>query len=92
MKPPVSSTLVNKNVVVAGHRTSIRLEPAMWEKLQEIGVREKKNRSEVVTVIDRQRKESSLTSAIRVYLLMYYVAASSESGHRAVGHGQLPAN
>ena len=39
---------------------------------------------------DRQRVESSLTAAIRVYLLRYFCAASTDEGHRLAGHGQRP--
>ena len=66
------STLVLGNVVVAGHRTSVRLEPAIWEALEEIVQRESKNLNELVTEIDRTRSESSLTAAIRVFVVRYY--------------------
>jgi len=82
-----SSTLVNRNVTVAGHRTSIRLEPAMWDALRQICERERKPCNELVTEIDRQRVESSLTAAIRVYLLRYFSAAATDEGHRRAGHG-----
>jgi predicted DNA-binding ribbon-helix-helix protein len=82
------STLMNRNVTVAGRRTSMRLEPAMWDALQEICVREGKALNELVTEIDRQRSESSLTAAIRVHLLRYFVAAATDEGHRLAGHGK----
>ena len=82
------STLINRNVTVAGHRTSIRLEPAMWEALRQICEREHKPCNELVTEIDRQRLESSLTAAIRVYLLRYFSAAATDEGHRLAGHGE----
>jgi len=81
------STLVNRNVTVGGHRTSIRLEPAMWEALHQICRREAKTLNELVTQIHRQRAESSLTAAIRVYLLRYFSAAATDEGHRLAGHG-----
>jgi predicted DNA-binding ribbon-helix-helix protein len=82
------STLLNRNVTVAGHRTSIRLEPAMWEALRQICEREHKAANELVTEIERQRAESSLTAAIRVYLLRYFCAAATDEGHRLAGHGE----
>jgi predicted DNA-binding ribbon-helix-helix protein len=82
------STLINRNVTVAGHRTSIRLEPAMWDALRQICEREHKPCNELVTEIDRQRIESSLTAAIRVYLLRYFSAAATDEGHRLAGHGE----
>ncbi len=83
-----TSTLLNRNVTVAGHRTSIRLEPTMWEALRQICEREHKALNELVTEIDRQRVESSLTAAIRVYLLRYFSAAATDEGHRLAGHGE----
>src|SRR5579871_6407087 len=85
-----NSTLVNRNVTVAGRRTSIRLEPAMWEALHQLCRREGKSLNEVATEIDRQRVASSLTAAIRVHLLAYFRAAATDEGHRLAGHGGPP--
>jgi predicted DNA-binding ribbon-helix-helix protein len=81
------STLVNRNVTVAGHRTSIRLEPVMWEALIRICQRERKSMNELVTLIARHRDQSTLTAAIRVFLLTYYQAAATDEGHHRAGHG-----
>ncbi len=81
------STLVNRNVTVAGHRTSIRLEPTMWEALRQICEREHKPINEVVTEIARQRIESSLTAAIREYIVRYFPAAATGEAPRLAGHG-----
>jgi predicted DNA-binding ribbon-helix-helix protein len=67
-----ASSLVARNVVVDGRRTSVRLEPAMWDAVREIAEREGKTVNALVTDIDRQRRESSLTAAIRVYALVYF--------------------
>jgi predicted DNA-binding ribbon-helix-helix protein len=82
-----ASTLINRNVTVGGRRTSMRLEPPMWEALQQICHREGKPLNRLVTDIERQRVESSLTAAIRVYLLQYFTAAATDEGHRLAGHG-----
>src|SRR5580692_9308085 len=66
------STLVLGNIVVAGHRTSVRLEPAIWEALEDILRRESKTLNELVTEIERARTASSLTAAIRVFVVRYY--------------------
>jgi predicted DNA-binding ribbon-helix-helix protein len=82
-----ASTLVNRNVTVSGHRTSIRLEPEMWQALQEICVRENVSLHAVVSSIAEEREASSLTSSIRAYLLRYFRLAATEDGHRRAGHG-----
>jgi predicted DNA-binding ribbon-helix-helix protein len=84
------TTLINRNVTVAGHRTSIRLEPLMWAALRQICNREQATINEIVTAIDRKREESSLTAAIRVYLLCYFQAAATDEGHNHAGHGGVP--
>ena len=64
----------------------------MWEALHEIRRREGKSLNELVTEIDAQRTESSLTAAIRVYLLRYFSAAATDEGHRLAGHGERQAH
>jgi len=71
------STLVIHNIVVAGRRTSVRLEPTMWEALREIARQRKLSVSSLVTEIDRRRSASSLTAAIRVYIVNFYRAAAA---------------
>ena len=84
-----ASTLVSRNLTVCGHRTSIRLEPAMWVALREICARERRTLSALATAIGRGRSESSLTAAVRVFVLGYYRAAATEEGHARAGHGGL---
>ena len=73
------STLVNRNVTVSGHRTSMRLEPAMWEALEEICRREKLTVHEGCSLVDSPRTQSSLTAAMRVFILGYFRAAVADS-------------
>ncbi|MFI4947856.1 MAG: ribbon-helix-helix domain-containing protein [Alphaproteobacteria bacterium] len=70
------SSLVIHNVVVGGHRTSVRLEPVMWEALHDIAQRLRTTTHNLVTHIDRERTASSLTAAIRVYIVDFYRAAA----------------
>ena len=57
-----------RSVVVAGHRTSVSLEPIFWDQLREIAVQRRISVNELVTLIDQQRN-GSLSSAIRVFVL-----------------------
>lgn len=77
------SSLVIRNVVVAGRRTSVRLEPVMWEALQDIARRQERTIHDVVTQIDRERTASSLTAAIRIYIVGFYRAAAGGEPRRA---------
>jgi predicted DNA-binding ribbon-helix-helix protein len=77
------SSLVIRNVVVAGHRTSVRLEPVMWDALNEIARRERTTVHDLATRIDRNRTASTLTAAIRVFIVDYYRTAAVRAGHPA---------
>jgi predicted DNA-binding ribbon-helix-helix protein len=70
------SSLVIRNIVVGGHRTSVRLEPVMWDALQDIARQLRLTPHDLVTEIDRERTASSLTAAIRVYIVDFYRAAA----------------
>jgi predicted DNA-binding ribbon-helix-helix protein len=60
------------NIVVNGHRTSIRLEPEMWSALAEIAAAEGVRVNELVSRIAGRARVGSLTSAVRVFIMAYY--------------------
>jgi predicted DNA-binding ribbon-helix-helix protein len=83
------STLISRNVTVAGHRTSVRLEPEMWNGFTEICRRERATLHEVCTAVAQHKTpNTSLTAAIRVFVMAYFRVASTEEGHTRAGHGQ----
>jgi predicted DNA-binding ribbon-helix-helix protein len=87
--PP--SSLVIHNIVVGRHRTSVRLEPMMWDALQDIAQRLRQTMHDLVTNIDRERTASSLTAAIRMYIVDFYRAAALPAGQpQAVQPIRLP--
>ncbi len=86
----VPSSLVIRNVVVAGHRTSVRLEPAMWDALQDIAQRMRLTIHDLVTLIDRERTSSSLTAAIRVYIVDFYRAAAVQAAQAQRPYPAIP--
>jgi len=79
------SSLVIHNIVVAGHRTSVRLEPPMWDALQEIAQQLRVTVHDLVTHIDGRRTASSLTAAIRVYIVDFYRAAAMPAAQSPAG-------
>jgi len=85
-REPSASPLTIRNVVVAGHRTSVRLEPVMWEALREIARGRDMALNDLVTEIDRHRGAPSLTAAIRVYIVDFYRSAAGvdASGTQAI--------
>ena len=78
---------VMRNVTVSGRRTSIRLEPEMWDAFREICRREGRTIHEIGSMVDQRRQGSSLTAALRVFIMLYFRAAANEEGHAEAGHG-----
>ncbi len=81
--------LLSKNIAVSGRRTSIRIEDELWSAANELCMREGMTLHELCTLIDQYRGVSSLTAALRVFLIVYYRLAASEPGHAEAGHGAL---
>ena len=59
---------LKRSLTIAGHRTSLSLEPEFWQALQEIARAEKKTLASIVGELDRTRGSRNLSSAIRVWL------------------------
>jgi predicted DNA-binding ribbon-helix-helix protein len=68
----MSSTVVKRSIVIAGHRTSISLEDSFWKALKEIAKTRGETLSEIVAVIDDKKRGGNLSSAIRVFVLDHY--------------------
>lgn len=89
-KPARRSTLRSRNVTVMGRRTSVKLEPAMWRALREIAWREQCRVHDLCSLIARRKDpDTTLTAAIRVFVMRYYRAAATEDGHSRAGHGSF---
>ena len=80
-----------RTVMVGARRTSVRLEPVMWEALVDISDRQQRAVSALVTEIDHERSSLSLTAAIRVYIVRFYRAAvpASSSNQTSPPKGQF---
>lgn len=83
------NSLVIRNVKVHGHRTSVRLEPQMWDSMIEICRREFCTPDDVCSyVAQRKPPHDSLSSSLRVFILDYFRKSSTEKGHLSAGHGR----
>lgn len=82
------SRLVNRNVFAERGRTSMRLEPELWDALAEICDREGKDISALVRGLEREGHAGGRTSAIRVFVISYFRDAASANGHAAADHGR----
>jgi len=83
------SLLVNRNVIAGLGRTSMRLEPELWDAPLEICERERCDMSTLIRSIEAAAPPGGRTSAVRVYVMAYFRAAATDAGHHAAGHGGL---
>lgn len=83
----VSSRLINRNVTASRGRTSMRLEPELWEALEEICQRETVTLADLVKRIEQAGHPGGRTSAVRVHVLSYFRNAA-----HAAGRGEAPVN
>jgi predicted DNA-binding ribbon-helix-helix protein len=60
---------LKRSLTIAGHRTSLSLEPEFWDALRQEAIRRKIPVAALVSEIDQSRGTRNLSSAIRVWLL-----------------------
>lgn len=63
------SIIVKHSLMIAGHPTSVSLEPAFWQRLRHVADARTLALAALVAAIDAARGEANLSSAIRVFLL-----------------------
>ena len=61
--------LVKHSVTIAGHRTSISLEPEFWEALRQLAASAGRSLGAEIAQIDAERGTRNLSSAIRLRIL-----------------------
>jgi len=76
--------LVNRNITVDGHRTSIRLEPEFWAGLADIAQSEDLTVDQLCTEVDHGAGDLSRTAAIRVFITSYMARRAERTA------GQIP--
>lgn len=62
------AAIIKRSVRIAGHPTSISLEPAFWNALREIAARRQLSVNALLSTIDADRN-GNLSSAIRLFVL-----------------------
>jgi predicted DNA-binding ribbon-helix-helix protein len=60
---------LKRSLTIAGHQTSLSLEPEFWAALKQYAERDKKSIATLVGEIDESRGTRNLSSAIRVWIL-----------------------
>jgi len=61
-----------RSLTIAGHRTSLALEPEFWDALETIAAERGTSLAQLVTTVDETRAEANLSSALRVFALGHF--------------------
>lgn len=68
----VSGGLVKRSFSLAGHRTSVALEPEFWDALAEIAAARGASLSSLIADVDGERlPEQRLASSLRIFALRF---------------------
>ena len=88
-EPPLYSAPVKHSVTIAGHQTSISLEPVFWTELRQVAAEEGLALNALIARIDDERLEAmrgggtrnpaNLASAVRCWLWARRVGRVSEA-------------
>ncbi len=60
-----------RSLSLAGHRTSLALEPEFWSALEQMAAERKLPLATLIREIDERRQQSNLSSAVRVEILRW---------------------
>jgi predicted DNA-binding ribbon-helix-helix protein len=82
MECVMKSTVVQRSIVINGHKTSVSLEDMFWEGLKQIAQSRRTTLSIEVAAIDATRDSGNLSSAIRLSVLEHFRLARA-NGHDA---------
>ena len=74
MPDPAATAISKHSLTIAGHRTSISLEQAFWDKLRDIARARGLSLAALIGEIDAGRGAANLSSAIRVFVLVQALA------------------
>ena len=76
------SILQSRNVRIHKRRTSVRLEPEMWNALNEIAELEGCSVHDLCGAVhDLKEKSASFTAALRVFMMEYYRSVALTNNH-----------
>lgn len=66
------SKLKKRNISVNGKKTSVTLEPLVWELLHDIAIEQDCHANDLCSYIyDRKNSDASLASSIRIFVMAY---------------------
>ena len=66
-----------RSITIAGHATSVSLEPLFWDALKEMAGQSKQSVPDLIRQLDAETRQASLSSTLRVAVLRW---ARQQSG------------
>ncbi len=69
---PRATRPVKRSFSIRGHRTSISLEHAFWEALNDIASLKRISLAQLVAAIDETRGTAGLSGSVRIHILDHY--------------------
>jgi predicted DNA-binding ribbon-helix-helix protein len=69
----VMSSIRKRSVAIGGHKTSVSLEDEFWKCLRHIASTHGKTLGELLAEINANREYANLSSAIRLFVVRYYL-------------------
>jgi len=85
----MKSRLISKNVVIKGHRTSLRLESGMWEAMDDLCALEGLTRDGLCDLVEESHEGQNRSSAIRAFVVTYFHELSTKVNGNGNG-GRMP--
>jgi predicted DNA-binding ribbon-helix-helix protein len=73
----MKSLVVKRSVVLAGHKTSVSLEDAFWERLKDIAKSRRMALCDLISRIDVDCEHGNLSSALRLFVFNHYMRPMS---------------
>jgi predicted DNA-binding ribbon-helix-helix protein len=70
--------VIKRSIVIAGHRTSVSIEEAFWDRLKIVALRDGISVAGLIARIDSKRGRQNLSSAIRLHVLADALASSDQ--------------
>jgi predicted DNA-binding ribbon-helix-helix protein len=87
----VTSAIVKRSIVIAGHKTSVSVEDAFWTALKDIAASRDTTVAELVATIDAGRRHGNLSSAIRLFVLDHFRTRTDRNIEREGARGKTAA-
>lgn len=78
------------SIGISGRRTTVRLEDEMWASFKDVAEKEGCTLQDLASHIYGWKKsDDNFSSAIRVFLILYYRDAATEADHTEAGHPRI---